>query len=294
MTTTVNRVFTTDVVRKTRPQTVTSRYFVLDSDSALVGRLGRGKTFICKSVASWSKVLEHSTGESTWISTTAEHTQHLLRAVSVFLAAHHGSKKTFGDLLMLQSPRVESLTAIRSFFRHIVGEVSAVRLLPSEELAEVLVAPKDEARDVFIGGLYDPATETISLTRGDFETVVVPLSLFRPSGAHVPDPTLLAITDYGHTINLGEYEASADAVLYEVVPEYRRRINAKRRLEDKGFGPSLRRLRVQRHVKRTDFPGISPKTIARIERGETGKPRGKTLSVIASCLGVKPDEIETF
>ena len=295
MTTTINRVFTTEVVRTTKPRMVTSRYFVLDSDSALVGRFGQGgKTFVFKTLATWSKLFQHSTGESTWISTTAKNTQNLLRAVSVFLAAHHGTKRIFGDLLMLQSPRVESLPAIRTFFRHVVGEVGAVRLLPSDELAEVLVTAKDEARDVFIGGLYDAATETISLTRGDFETVVVPLSHFRPSGTNAPDPTLLAVTDYGHTIKLGEYEASADAILYEVDPDYRRRNNAKRRLEDKGFGPSLRRLRLQRHVKRTGFPSISPKTIARIERGETGKPHGKTLAVIASCLGVKPDEIETY
>jgi hypothetical protein len=195
---------------------------------------------------------------------------------------------------MLQSPRAESLPAIRTFFRHIVGEVGAVKLLPPDELAEVLVTPKEETRDVFISGLYDPATETISLTRGNLETVVVPLSLFRPSGTTAPEPTLLAVTDYGHTINLGGYEASADSILYEVDPDYRRRINAKRRQEEKGFGPSLRRLRLQRGLKRTDFPRVSPKTIARIERGETGKPHGKTLKVLASCLGVMPDDIETY
>ncbi len=294
MATTINRVFTTEVVRKTKPRTVTSRYFVLDSAPALVGRFGPGKTFVFKSLSAWSKVFEQATGESTWISTTAEHTQDLLRAASVFLAAHHGTKRVFGDLLMLQSPKAESIPAIRTFFRHVVGEVDAVKLLPPAELAEVLVALKEKTRDVFIGALYDPASETISLTRGNFETVVVPLSLFRPSGSAAPDPTMLAVTDYGHTIKLGEYEASAEAILYEVDPEYRRRQNAKRLQDDKGFGPSLRRLRLQRHLKRTDFLSISSKTIARIERGETGKPHGKTLSVIASCLGVRPDEIESF
>ncbi|MCI0637497.1 MAG: helix-turn-helix domain-containing protein [Gemmataceae bacterium] len=294
MTTTIHRVFTTEVVRRTKPRMVTCRYFLLDSDRTLLGKFGHGKTYVCKSLATWSKVFEHSTGESTWISTTAKHTQDLLRAVSVFLAAHQGAKRVFGDLLMLQSPRVESLPAIRAIFRHVVGEVRAVRLLPSDELAEVLVAPTDEARDVFIGGLYDPATETISLTRGTFETVVVPLSLFRPSGGNAPDPNSLAVADYGHTIKLGEYEASADAILYEVDPDYRRRTNAQRRLEDKGFGPSLRRLRLQRRLKRSDFSSISPKTIARIERGETRKPHGKTLNILAARLGVEPDEIETY
>lgn len=295
MTTTIHRVFTTEVVRKTKPRMVTSRYFVLDSEPALVGRFGQGgRTFVFKTLAAWSKVFEQSTRESTWISTTTEHTQDLLRAASTFLASHHGTKRVFGDLLMLQSPRAESLPAIRTFFRRVVGEVGAVKLLPPDELAEVLVAPKDEARDVFIGGLYDPATETVSLIRGNLETVVVPLSLFRASGTASPDPTMFAVTDYGHTSNLGAYEASADAVLYEVDPDYRRRIHAKRRQEEKGFGPSLRRLRLQRGLKRTDFPSVSPKTIARIERGETGKPHGKTLKALASYLDVKPDEIETY
>jgi len=212
----------------------------------------------------------------------------------VFLASHHGTKRILGDLLMLQSPRAENLPALRTLFRNVVGEVGAFKLLPSEELAEVLLAPKDKARDVFIGGLYDPSTETLSLTRGDFETVVVPLSIFRPSGTCIPSPTSLAVTDYGHTIKLGEYEASADAILYEADPDYRKRANAKRRQEEKGFGASLRRLRIQRHLKRTDFPGLSPKTIARIERGESGKPHGRTLRILASCLGVLPDEIETY
>ena len=39
---------------------------------------------------------------------------------------------------------------------------------------------------------------------------------------------------------------------------------------------------------------LSPKTIARIERSEVGKPHGKTLRVIARRLGVDPDEIESF
>ncbi len=294
MTTTINRVFTTEVVRKKRAGPIKYRYFLVDSDPDLVAWFGRGTTYECRSLDAWRKVFEHSTGESTWISTTTEKTEDLLRAASFFVVSHHGSKRVLGDLLMLQSPRAESLPALHTLFRNVAGGVAAYKRLPSKELAEVLLAPRDEALDLFIGGLYDPTTETLSLTRGNFATVVVPLCFFRPSGTSAPDPTALAVTDSGHTIKLGEYEASADAILYEVDPDYRRRINAQRRQQDKGFGPSLRRLRIQRHLKRTDFPGISVKTIARIEGGVTGKPHGKTLSVLASCLGVKPDEIETY
>jgi transcriptional regulator with XRE-family HTH domain len=41
-------------------------------------------------------------------------------------------------------------------------------------------------------------------------------------------------------------------------------------------------------------PGVSPKTIARIERGETEKPHGKTLRILAHALAVQPEEIETY
>lgn len=291
---TTNRVFAAEVVRRINSRRVACRYFVLDSDPKLTGMFGRGKTYVCKSPATWSKAFDRSQGESTWISTTAEHTRDLIRAASVFVSSRRRNKLVLGDLLMLESPRAESLPALRSFFRNVVGEVNAFRLLPAEELAVVLVAPRDAARDVFIGGLYDPATQTLSLTRGNLRTVVVPLSLLEPSGTSEPDPTALAVTDYGHTVKLGEYEASADAILYEIDPDYRRRMHARRRREEQGFGPALRRLRIQRRLKRTDFPGISPKTIARIERGETGRPHGRTLNILASCLRVEPNEIETF
>jgi hypothetical protein len=122
----------------------------------------------------------------------------------------------------------------------------------------------------------------------------VPLSMFRPSGKATPDPSDFAVEDYGHTVRLGKYEAAADAILYEVDPDFRTRLNAKRRQQDRGFGASLRRLRLQRHLARGDFPGLSAKSIDRIERGETGNPHGKTHAVLAKALGVKPEEIESY
>ena len=197
-------------------------------------------------------------------------------------------------MLLLESPRIESLPALHTVFRNVVGQVQSFKVLPSEELVDVLLGPREEARDLFIGGSVDVMSETITLTRGNLETVVVPLSMFRPSGKACTDPSDLAIEDYGHTLRLGEYEAAADAILYEVDPDFRKRLNAKRRQEDRTFGASLRRLRLQRHLARADFPGLSAKTIARIERGDTGKPHGKTLAILAKTLGVNPDEIESY
>ena len=43
-----------------------------------------------------------------------------------------------------------------------------------------------------------------------------------------------------------------------------RRLLAKRRADDKTFGACLRRLRLQRGLRQSDFGGVSAKTIARI------------------------------
>ena len=296
MTKTINRVLSTEGARKRKARSTKRRYFVIEADADFVVsfRQGKAQYVECKSLKAWSQLFEHSTGESVWISTSKKKTEELVRAATIFFGSHHGRKRVLGDLLMMQSPAVESVPALHTLFRRVVGLVSTYKMLPWNELVEILLAPDEESRDLFIGGSYDSATATLTLTRGNLETVVVPLSLFRPSGDATADPNDLAVTDYGHAIRLGKYEASADAILYEVDPDYRKRVNAKRRQEDKGFGPSLRRLRTQRHLKREEFPGVAAKTIARIERGEIEKPHGKTLRVIARTLGVDPDEIETY
>jgi hypothetical protein len=293
-TTTINRVFAAEEFRKKKEGSLKYRFFVLDSETDLISRFRHGRTYECKSMRAWLKLFAHTTGESAWISTTTEKTEALLKAASIFLSSHHGRRRTLGDLLLLESPRTECLPALHSVFRNVVGQVESFKSLPSDELVDVISGPREEARDLFIGGSVDPVAETLTLTRGNFETVVVPLSMFRPSGKAAPNPGDFAVESYGHTVRLGEYEAAADAILYEVDPDFRKRLNTRRRQEDRGFGASLRRLRRQRHLTRTDFPGLSAKTIARIERGETGKPHGKTLAILAKRLRVKPDEIETY
>jgi DNA-binding XRE family transcriptional regulator len=96
------------------------------------------------------------------------------------------------------------------------------------------------------------------------------------------------------TLRFGDYEATADVVLWEVDPDYRRRAKDKERAHAAGFGPSLRRLRKQRGLSQSDFPNVARKTISRIEKGEIGKPRAATLRRIAKALGVAPDQIETY
>jgi DNA-binding Xre family transcriptional regulator len=289
-----NRVFAAGAVHARRRNRRAWRYFLLDGDSLLTARFKQGKIYDLEDARAWKNIFDAASSESTWISTSAEKTAELLRAASAFLTSHRRTRYVLGDLLMLQPPRAESVPALHVFFRRVAGQVEAFKWLPSDELAEVLLAPPDESRDLFIGGSYDPDSQTLTLTRGDLEPLVVPVSLFRPSGTAQPDPRRLAITEYGHTIQLGDYEAAADAILYDVDPDYRRRLRARRRQEDTGFGASLRRLRIQRRLKRTDFRGLSPKTIARIERGETDKPHGRTLTRLARTLGVEPEDIEDW
>ena len=131
--------------------------------------------------------------------------------------------------------------------------------------------------------------------RGDIKPVVAPFSIFQESGdATAPDFTRLRLTDYGRTVALGDYEAAADAILYELDPAHRRRLEKQRRQSERTFGASLLRLRRQRRLKRADFAPVSPKEIARIQRDEVGKPHAKTLAIIADRLAVRPEEIGSY
>ena len=103
-----------------------------------------------------------------------------------------------------------------------------------------------------------------------------------------------SVADYGYTLKFGDYEAAADAVLYEYDPQFRRRLKRRRVAEEQTLGASIRRLRMQRQLTRDDFSGIDPKTLARIENGQVRKPHPETLAVIAKRLGVSSQALESF
>ncbi|MCA9729027.1 MAG: helix-turn-helix transcriptional regulator [Candidatus Eisenbacteria bacterium] len=198
-----------------------------------------------------------------------------------------------GYLLLLTPPDPSAAMTLRTLFRDVVGVEPAFRFLATDELFEVVSSPPMDTRDLFIGGAFDPATDSLALVRGNLQRIVVPVSMFRTKGAPKPDPTRLRFTDHGQTVLLGDYEAAADAILYERDADFRKRLGARRRREDKGFGPSLRRLRKQRGLRREDFAGISAKTIARLERGET-QPNRHTRRAIEDRLDLTLDEILTY
>ncbi len=184
---------------------------------------------------------------------------------------------------------IESILASRS--ETCVGRPPVI--LPNEALAEVLTDAN--RRDLCLGGSVDGRLGLLVVVRGDLDLLTVPLSAFDASGEGIePDFADFEVIDHGQTLRFGIYEASFDAVLYEWDPEYRRRIGQLRREEERSFGASLRRLRLQRRLSREDFPGVSAKSIARIERGEVGRPRPDTLRKIADRLGVAPGDIQGF
>jgi hypothetical protein len=173
------------------------------------------------------------------------------------------------------------------------GLVEGFQWLPKKELVAAITSKDAAAR--LIGGSVDPKAKTVTLFRGDIEAVVTQFSAFPPSGDGTsPDFARLRFTDYGRTVALGDYEASADAILYELGPGYRRQLRKQRRQSERTFGAALMRLRKQKRLKRSDFTPVSAKEIARIERNEISKPHARTLETIAGKLGVRPEEIERY
>ncbi|QDU59522.1 helix-turn-helix protein [Planctomycetes bacterium Pan216] len=187
----------------------------------------------------------------------------------------------------------EETPSLRVLFDRVVGEEPFVRL-PDEELIDVLAAPTAEKRDLVIGGSVDEKSGTAVLVRGTLDALLVPLSMFAATPRSKPDSSRLSFRDYGNTIAFGEYEAAVDAVLWEVDADFRKRAKAGERNVAQGFGASLRRLRLQRGLSQSDFPGITRRTISRLENGEVAKPHGATLDAIADRLGVGPEMIETY
>lgn len=264
---------------------------VLDFDDEGAHFAARRGVAYCHNRSELDRLMKRAGRRRCWISIRGQLTDELLRCVQ-------GHAQTVGrayGLVTLEAPRPQSVPALGSLFRRLVGTAPDSAFLPFEELLDVLGAPRAEAESLFIAGAADLKSETVALTRGDLKTLLAPFAIFTASGAGArPDFTKLSLTDYGHTVRLGDYEASADAILYEIDPQYRRRLNKRRLAEEKTFGASLRRLRLQRKLSREDFPPLAAKTIARIERGEIGKPHGQTLEIIARRLGVDVDEIESY
>ncbi len=215
------------------------------------------------------------------------------RLVEEAASSWSAQRRGLGDLLYLERPRPEALLPARNFFDHVAWTDARKHWLPADEMFEVLTLP--DARKYVLGGLVDRQTGTLTVYRGDLSAVTVPLSVFMPTGAGLrPDLTDFGIIDGGQAIRLGAYEATADVIFYEGDPKYRRQLNAKRKEQEQGLGPAVRRLRIQRGLRQTDFGQVSAKTLARIESGQISWPQRRTLEAIAHKLGVSAQELDTY
>jgi hypothetical protein len=243
---------------------------------------------ICHDRAEVEAAVSGMVNQVTWISFNRTYTDILLKEVMDKHADLRGS-----HLITLMPPRSESIPALVGLFHPVFGLVEGFQWLPKEELVEAIT--RDDATDRFIGGSVDLKAKTLTLLRGDITVVVAPFSLFPESGdGTAADFAKLEFTDYGRTVVMGDYEASADAILYELDPSYRRKLNKQRRQSERSFGASLMRLRKQRRLKRSDFAPISSKEIARLERNEVATPHMKTLEIIAKRLEIRAEEIEGY
>ncbi len=229
--------------------------------------------------------------DSLWVVLEASAFRALLPQI---LRRRQGRPSPLGTLLLLRHVRSEGLAALSALFGHVIAQgTGAYKFLPQEELLGALGSEHPD--ELFIAASFDPQTRLLALIRGNGAPVVFLLDRLPPSGTGTrPDPKRLGLADYGHTLVLGDYEAAADAILYEEDPAFRRRLHARRRQTEKTFGASLRRLRKQRGLRQGDFPPLTSKEIARIERGEVTKPRASTLRILGKHLGVQSEMIGTY
>jgi DNA-binding Xre family transcriptional regulator len=241
---------------------------------------------VVSSVTGLLHSVAHSSKDSVWISYASDLTEALVQRASPTAA-------TLGIGVFIHALDIKTIPVLSSLFRRIAFAVDG-GFIPAEELAEVLEA--DNPANLLIGGFVNEATQTITLWRGNIESLTVPFSAFEKSGDGTePDFNAFSVTDGGQTVKLGHYEAAVDAILYEYDSKYRRALSKKRLQDDRSFPAALRRLRKQRGLRREDFePDVAAKTVARIEQGKVTRIQKATLESLAKHLSVEPDEIASF
>ena len=166
-------------------------------------------------------------------------------------------------------------------------------MLPAQELREALTA--ENRADLLVAASYAANADVVTLYRGTLEPLIVPAEWFRATDT-APDLDGLRPADYGQTLQLGETEVAADAVLYEFDADYRRRAKARLRRDD-GLGASVRRLRKQRESSQetvAEAAGISRRELGRIERGEIEEPRPETVKRLAAALHTTAAELLSY
>lgn len=225
-----------------------------------------------------------------WIARNADAAAALVRA-----ALEDPSPRTpmTHGLLIQERITAAQRTLYGQRFRPVLAPAQSVRVLSLDEISEVLTA--EDPGDYIIGMAVDCASRMVLLQRGNLEMVVVEFEWFQAPGSPVqPDFTDAALEEYGQVVRLGEYTAATSAILYDFDPTYRKKARDLALALDTSIGGCIRRLRIQRGLRQSDFAGISMKEIGRIERGEVESPHRGTLQVIAERLGVTVEELASY
>lgn len=263
--------------------------FFIGTNSSLAKKFGPLSPSLIHDDSEIMSAISSATSNSIWIVSSSTYLEKLVKLIKWPMT------RKLGRLIILDHVRSVLLSESNMLFKDIVFKDEGGKLLAADELAEVLSA---ENRNVLaIAGIIDHQTRTLLLFMGDFSHIIVPLSCFEAShSGTAPKFEDFEITDYGNTLKFGNYEASTESVLYEFDEGYRKRLNKKRKAEELGFGPSLRRLRIQKGYRRTDFQPLSEKTIARIERGEIDRAsfRDSTIKILEEKLEVQLNDIESY
>ncbi len=260
--------------------------FLLDKVAGRAGKYSDLKAELVNSKVKLHASLSHAKQDSLWISFDRSLTEELLRS-------WHWPRKSLGGAFVMHALDAHSIPALLNCFRRLAF-VTGNNVLKADEFVEALLSEK--RADLILGGNLDRETKTITLWRGNMESITVPFSAFSISGNGIkPNWDKFQVTDFGQTIQFGEYEAATDAVLYEFDPEYRRRALLQRRESEQTIGASVRRLRKQRGLRQQDFaPELDEKTIARIEQNKIKNIRATTLNALARHLRVKPGDLATY
>ncbi|MCK6481052.1 MAG: helix-turn-helix domain-containing protein [Planctomycetes bacterium] len=195
-----------------------------------------------------------------------------------------------GRLLLRGRAAPSLVSALSGRFLRVIADPDAV--LEGEDLLAALTS--DHPEDLCVAAGLLPGGEELVLWRGDFRPLFVTLREFRGPAAGVPDPRRIRLLDCGQTVALGRFQAAFSALLYEKDPDYRRRARRRARDEDRSYGGSIRRLRLQRGRTRGEIPGVASRTVARIEKGFVRRPHRATLAALAAALGVAVEELGTF
>lgn len=242
-----------------------------------------------------------SRGLKTWITSSLDDVSAGLKSFVADGAQHTANVSDFWYLPTQRSETgpaaqaMDELWLIQRFFEpHFVLVPPSAARLPLDDFVDAVLEGEPQRSNVVVAGVVQ--CDILTLWRADGRILDAPLSLFQPAGdGTTPDFTQFAIKDCGLTLKFGAYESTVDVVLFQLDPEYRRRVKLNERQQDPSFGASLRRLRLLRRLKQTDFaPAISEREIRRIEANEVAQVHQETQDALARRLKVTFSDIASY